>query len=176
MITPAPRKPIPETTDPAPDRSPSERRPAGAQDLLGDWAKGERGQVLQRRDDRDDAEQKDHKRRVIRWNGSGRRFGLFLRRKRSGDRQNRYGVSKSSEKHREAGRDVVPRRVGFEPGERRAIVRYARRIGVDNLTQSVRSCGAEAVERWLEERGDPCEAEQQQRRHHQRENRELHIA
>src|SRR5208282_2845415 len=151
----------------------SKRRPVGAQDLLGDRAKGERGQVLQRRDDRDDAEQKDHERRVIRWNGSRRRLGLFLRRERSGDRQNRYGVSKSSEKHREAGRDVVPRRVGVEPGERRTIVRYARRIGVDNLSQSVRSGGAEAVERRLEERGDAREAEQQQRRHHQRENGEL---
>ncbi len=55
---------------------------------------------MQRRSDRDDAEQKDHERRVIRWNGSSRRFGLLLRRERSGDRQNRYGVSNAPEKHR----------------------------------------------------------------------------
>jgi hypothetical protein len=77
---------------------PSKGRALGAKEVLGDRAEHERRQVLQRCDDRNDAEQKDQEGRVIGRNGSSRRFGLFLRRERAGDRQDRYGVSKAAEK------------------------------------------------------------------------------
>jgi hypothetical protein len=54
--------------------------------VFGDWAKGERGQILQQRHDRDHRQQKSNEQRTVSRHGPGRGLRLLLRRQRS-----RYG-------------------------------------------------------------------------------------
>jgi hypothetical protein len=90
-----------------------------------------------------------------------------------GDRQDRDGVGNAPKIHNDSSCDVVPGRVRVEPGEGRTVVRRARRVGVDDLAQSVRAADAEAVERNLEHRRSVYEYEDECRRN---EQRELHLA
>src|ERR1700722_14078058 len=92
------------------------------QEVLGDRTQGEGWQILQKRDDSDHAEEETDEEWAVCRQSSRRRQDLLLSRERSGDRKNWYCVGESPEKHRKTGRDVVPGRVGAEPGERGAVV------------------------------------------------------
>ena len=105
-----------------------------------------------------------------------RRRRAPLAREIAGKREHRDDRHEAAEQHRDAERRVVPRRVGGQPGERRAVVAGAGRVRVEDLAQPVRALVEQArgAERRRDD-GDPGERQDGQREDQHGEHRHLHV-
>src|SRR5262245_21555482 len=114
----------------------------------------ERRQISQAANDDDDAEKEADKQCAVGRQSAGRARYDTLSGERSGDAQNRDDDEEAAYEHGKRKREVVKYRIGIQAGERTAVRRRGRCVGVENFRIAVRSRVADARDAGLYDAGD----------------------